>query len=213
MIFRRVVTAALATSFSTATSFSVGQHRVAHGARSLVSSSKSSLVSKSSIPSSVQGKTSTSKRSPTGLAMIFGNLFGGGAYNLKIDYSTLDHPGPELAKSAQEGKVLEKSVKDPNLKLATFAGGCFWRLELAFQRVPGVVATAVGYTQGKEETPTYDQVCAGATGHTEAVIVYYDPKECSYKSLLDTFFARVDPTTKVRSYSVRLWRKVLTCFL
>ena len=48
---------------------------------------------------------------------------------------------------------------------------------------------------GKEEYPTYDQVCAGATGHTEAVIVYYDPKECSYESLLDAFFARVDPTT------------------
>lgn len=127
--------------------------------------------------------------------MIFGNLFGGGAYNLKIDYSTLDHPGPELAKSAQEGKALEKSPANSKLKLATFAGGCFWGLELAFQRVPGVVETAVGYTQGKEAFPTYNQVCAGATQHTEAVVVYYDPKLCSYESLLDTFFARVDPTT------------------
>lgn len=128
--------------------------------------------------------------------MVFGNLFGGGAFNLKVDYSSLDHPGPELGKAAQENKVLVSSERDPKLKLATFAGGCFWGLELAFQRVPGVVETAVGYAQGKEEFPSYDQVCAGATGHTEAVIVYYDPKECSYESLLDTFFERVDPTTK-----------------
>lgn len=128
--------------------------------------------------------------------MILGNLFGGGAYNLKIDYDSLDHPGPELAQAAQEGTVLVASAQNPKLKLATFAGGCFWGLELAFQRVPGVVETAVGYTQGPELTPTYDQVCAGATGHTEAVVVYYDPKECSYEHLLDTFFDRVDPTQK-----------------
>ena len=127
--------------------------------------------------------------------MILGNLFGGGAFNLKIDYSSLDHPGPELATLAQEGKVPQTSPKEPHLKLATFAGGCFWGLELAFQRIPGVVRTAVGYTQGAEEFPTYDQVCAGATGHTEAVTVYYNPKECSYDDLLDTFFNRVDPTT------------------
>jgi peptide-methionine (S)-S-oxide reductase len=53
----------------------------------------------------------------------------------------------------------------------------------------------VGYTQGQEESPTYGQVCSGATGHTEAVIVYYDPKECPYETLLDTFFGRVNPTT------------------
>lgn len=164
-------------------------------------SRSSSLVSKKSLPSSVQGKgdtssTSNRRRGSTGLNMILGNLFGGGAYNLKIDYDSLDHPGPELAQAAQEGTVLVSSTKNPNLLTSTFAGGCFWGLELAFQRVPGVVETAVGYTQGKEESPTYDHVCAGATGHTEAVVVYYDPKVCSYETLLDTFFDRVDPTTK-----------------
>ncbi|KXZ55474.1 hypothetical protein GPECTOR_2g1023 [Gonium pectorale] len=84
------------------------------------------------------------------------------------------------------------------LKLATFAGGCFWGLELAYQRVPGVVSTSVGYTGGPDPRPNYDSVCSGRTGHAEAVQCTYDPRECSYDSLLDTFFARVDPTTKDR---------------
>eukprot|EP00548_Thalassiothrix_antarctica_P002476 CAMPEP_0194146388 /NCGR_PEP_ID=MMETSP0152-20130528/20562_1 /TAXON_ID=1049557 /ORGANISM="Thalassiothrix antarctica, Strain L6-D1" /LENGTH=291 /DNA_ID=CAMNT_0038846897 /DNA_START=56 /DNA_END=932 /DNA_ORIENTATION=+ len=132
------------------------------------------------------------------LNMIFGNLFGsGGMFDTKksIDYTALDHPGPELATAAEEGKVLIESSKDPSLRLATFAGGCFWGFELAYQRVPGVVHTATGYTQGDEAEPTYQEVCAEGTGHTEAIMVYYDPKECTYESLLDTFFERVDPTT------------------
>lgn len=83
----------------------------------------------------------------------------------------------------------------PGLKLATFAGGCFWSVELAFQRVPGVVTTSVGYTGGSDPAPTYDSVCMGFTGHTEAVQCAYDPKEVSYTALLDTFFNKVDPTT------------------
>jgi peptide-methionine (S)-S-oxide reductase len=136
------------------------------------------------------------KQGGSHLNMFFGNIFGGGAFEAKIDYSTLDHPGRELAEAAEAGKVLVTSEKDPNLAIASFAGGCFWGLELAFQRVPGVAYTAVGYTQGREEKPTYEQVCAGATGHTEAVIVYFDPKEVEYGQLLETFFGRVDPTVK-----------------
>ncbi|KAL7566165.1 hypothetical protein ACA910_011240 [Epithemia clementina (nom. ined.)] len=134
-------------------------------------------------------------RSTTQMNMILRNLFGGGAFEQKIDYTTLDFPGNELGESAQAGTVLVNSVKKPNLALATFAGGCFWGLELAYQRVPGVEYTAVGYAQGKEEFPTYDQVCSGMTGHTEAVMVYYDPQQCTYETLLDTFFDRVNPTT------------------
>lgn len=127
--------------------------------------------------------------------MLLGNLFGGGAFESKIDYSNLQFPGPELAQAAEEGKVLQTSPSKPHLAVASFAGGCFWGVELAYQRVPGVEYTAVGYTQGREEYPNYEQVCSGATGHTEGLIVYYDPMECSYESLLDAFFDFVDPTT------------------
>lgn len=134
--------------------------------------------------------------SSTTPTMLLSKLFGGGAFGTeRIAYQNLDHPGPELAQWAEQGKMPATSARDPQLALATFAGGCFWGLELAYQRVPGVQYTAVGYAQGPEEYPTYNQVCAGATGHTEAVIVYYDPKECDYSKLLDTFFERVDPTT------------------
>jgi peptide-methionine (S)-S-oxide reductase len=122
-------------------------------------------------------------------------LFGGGAFDLKIDYTKLDFPGDELGEFAKAGQVPVVSTKRPDLHLATFAGGCFWGLELAYQRIPGVEYTAVGYTQGSEQFPNYDQVCAGATGHTEAVLVYYDPTKCHYEDLLDAFFERVDPRT------------------
>lgn len=79
-------------------------------------------------------------------------FFGGGANALRIDYSKLDHPGPELGAwaAADKNHIGAVSARDPNLHLATFAGGCFWGMELAFQRVPGVVYTCAGYTQGSE---------------------------------------------------------------
>ncbi len=76
---------------------------------------------------------------------------------------------------------------------AIFAGGCFWCVEEAFDKVPGVVATTSGYTGGTAENPTYRQVSAGGTGHFEAVKVEYDPAQVSYEQLLDTFWKNVDP--------------------
>ena len=174
-------------------------------AASLIALSSTSLVSsfaprlalqpRSKLTSSiVNNRPLTKATSPLQMG-ILDQLFGGGAVGSKIDYSTLDYPGEELANAAKEGKALINGERESNLALATFAGGCFWGLELAYQRVPGVVYTAVGYTQGPETEPTYSQVCSGMTGHTEGVIVYYDPKECSYDDLLDTFFNRVNPTT------------------
>lgn len=81
---------------------------------------------------------------------------------------------------------------------ATFAAGCFWHVEAAFQKIDGVTGTRVGYTGGAVEDPTYEQVCTDMTGHAEAVLVEYDPSRVSYEALLDAFWKIHNPTTPNR---------------
>ena len=84
------------------------------------------------------------------------------------------------------------------LETAVFGLGCFWGAERVFWKIPGVYVTAVGYTAGFTPNPTYQEVCSGQTGHTEAVLVVYDPKVVSYEALLKAFFEAHDPTQGMR---------------
>lgn len=78
---------------------------------------------------------------------------------------------------------------------AVFAGGCFWCMEEAFDKVEGVVSVTSGYMGGQKTNPTYEDVSAGGTGHAESVEVVYDPAKVSYQKLLDHFWKNVDPLT------------------
>ena len=81
------------------------------------------------------------------------------------------------------------------LAKATFAGGCFWCMEPPFDALDGVVSTTSGYTGGHMANPTYVQVSAGKTGHTEAVEIMYDPRKVTYARLLEVFWRNIDPLT------------------
>jgi peptide-methionine (S)-S-oxide reductase len=91
-------------------------------------------------------------------------------------------------------------IVPPGHAVATFAGGCFWCMEPPYDKLPGVTATISGYTGGRKVNPTYQEVSAGTTGHTEAVQVIYDPKKVSYEKLLEVFWVNIDPTVKDRQF-------------
>lgn len=86
-------------------------------------------------------------------------------------------------------------------ELATLAGGCFWGMEEILRGLPGVIDTTVGYTGGTTDSPTYKQVCTGATGHAEAIQIKFDPNKISFEQLLGYFFRMHDPTTLNRQHN------------
>jgi peptide methionine sulfoxide reductase msrA/msrB len=87
-----------------------------------------------------------------------------------------------------------KPMEKMDRKIATFAGGCFWCMEAAFETLEGVEESISGYTGGAEENPTYEDVSAGKTSHFEAVQVHYDPSKITYTELLEAFWRNIDPT-------------------
>ena len=84
------------------------------------------------------------------------------------------------------------------MEKATFAAGCFWGVEAAYRQLDGVTGTRVGYIGGQTDSPTYEEVCSGRTGHAEAVEVTYDPERVSYEELLEVFWSNHNPTTRDR---------------
>ena len=96
---------------------------------------------------------------------------------------------------ASKGTESQYAPDDPGLAVATFAGGCFWCVEAAYEeKVPGVVEAVSGYSGGDENNPNYKQVAGGRTGHTEAVQVYYDPDTITYEGLLQALWRTANPT-------------------
>ena len=89
----------------------------------------------------------------------------------------------------------DRDIKKTETAKATFAGGCFWSVELLFDKVQGVLSTVSGYTGGTKKNPTYEEVVTGRTGHAESVQVTYDPKKVSYEKLLEVFWHNIDPLT------------------
>lgn len=112
---------------------------------------------------------------------------------LESEGAAVNSLASQAAAWALAGEVPLRSA-DGKYEVATFAGGCFWGTELHFQRLPGVIQTCVGYTQGRTERPSYAEVSSGLTGHTEALMLTYDPKMVSYEALCEKLLSTVDST-------------------
>jgi peptide-methionine (S)-S-oxide reductase len=98
------------------------------------------------------------------------------------------------------GAMAADAAKPQGSASAILAGGCFWCTEADFEKLPGVISAESGYTAGRTANPSYQEVSSGATGHTEAVRIVYDPARVSYPQLLDHFWRNVDPTVKDRQF-------------
>ncbi len=106
----------------------------------------------------------------------------------------LAQPGSIFA----EGK--DQTPSASRLEKATFAGGCFWCMEEALDRLEGVITTTSGYTGGQKRNPTYEEVSAGGTGHAEAVQITYDGAKIDYEKILELFWRNIDPTTPNKQF-------------
>ena len=108
-----------------------------------------------------------------------------------------DEPMPVPAQHEVLGTPIAPPFPD-GLEQAVVGMGCFWGAERVFWRAPGVYTTAVGYAGGYTKNPTYEEVCSGSTGHTEAVLVVFDPAQTSYEEILRLFWENHDPTQGMR---------------
>jgi peptide-methionine (S)-S-oxide reductase len=129
-----------------------------------------------------------------------GWLFGGNKTSMVRPSDALTGRSAEMPVPARHA-VLDAPLAPPyppGTEIADFGMGCFWGAERKFWQTPGVITTAVGYQGGYTPNPTYEEVCSGLTGHTEAVRVVYDPSKVSYEELLRVFWEAHDPTQGMR---------------
>ena len=128
-------------------------------------------------------------------------MLGIGAYKQRMPTPDQALPGRETAMPLHNAHhVHGRPLRDafPGLAQVAFGMGCFWGAERKFWSLPGVYTTAVGYAGGHTPNPTYREVCSGLTGHTEAVLVVYDPAMVAFEALLKTFWESHDPTQGMR---------------
>ncbi|HYG28533.1 MAG TPA: peptide-methionine (S)-S-oxide reductase MsrA [Caulobacteraceae bacterium] len=127
-------------------------------------------------------------------------LFGRKSLELPTEETALPgraQPIPTATHHFVNGRPL-KGPYPEETEQAIFAMGCFWGVERIFWQIPGVWVTAVGYINGLTPNPTYEEVCTGRTGHTEAVLVIFDPRQVTYEQLLKAFWENHDPTQGMR---------------
>jgi peptide methionine sulfoxide reductase msrA/msrB len=115
---------------------------------------------------------------------------------LFLAFTLVSVNGCQKSDIVQQGVKSDMTKENVTVRIATFAGGCFWCTEADFEKLPGVVKVVSGYTGGKKENPTYEEVSSGGTGHVEAIQVFYDPSSISYGELLDFLWKHIDPTDK-----------------
>ena len=108
--------------------------------------------------------------------------------------------GLYMSATFDDNVLQDEQAPESEYALAIFAGGCFWCMEPPYDKLEGVISTTSGYIGGSTEHPTYKEVSAGNTGHTEAVEIKYDPARISYAKLLEIFWKNIDPTVKGRQF-------------
>lgn len=116
------------------------------------------------------------------------------SFILSLVLACSNNPSESGAGSVSEPEAEKKEVFSSKTQLATFAGGCFWCVEVPFEDLDGVISVISGYSGGKEKNPTYGEVSSGKTSHREAVQITFDPEVISYAELVDIFWQTYDPT-------------------